>query len=54
VREALSWACRCGEGDAESANWSRSLRIDVDCRKAELKSAFCLRREFVLLRVGAV
>ena len=48
VRDALSWAWRCGEGDAESANWSRSFRIDVDCRRAELKRAFYLRREFAV------
>jgi predicted SAM-dependent methyltransferase len=45
----LSWAWRCGDGEAESANWSKSLRIDVDCRKAELKSAFCLQCELIRL-----
>jgi hypothetical protein len=42
VRDALSWPWSAGEGDTESAKRSRSLRIDVLCRKAELKSAFCL------------
>jgi hypothetical protein len=40
VRDALSWPCSAGEGDAESAKRSRSLRMEVLCRKAELKSAF--------------
>ena len=48
AKDAFSWAWRCGDGEAESANWSKSFRIDVDCRKALLKSAFCLRRKFVL------
>jgi hypothetical protein len=43
VSDAFSWACRCGEGDALSANWSRSFLIEVDCRKAELKRAFYSR-----------
>lgn len=41
MREALICAWRTGEGAALSANWSRSFRIDVDCRSAELKRAFC-------------
>ena len=52
ARDAFSWACRCGDGEAESANWSKSFRIDVDCRKALLKSAFCLRCEFALSNIS--
>jgi hypothetical protein len=40
---ALSCACR-HDGEAESANWSKSLHIDFDWRRAELKSASCSRK----------
>ena len=46
VREALIWPSRAGDGDDASAKASRSLRIAVDCRRAELKRTFCVCCEF--------
>jgi hypothetical protein len=40
VRLADIWPCSAGEGLDESAKRSRSLRMLVDCRRAELKRAF--------------
>lgn len=41
VRDAEIWPWRETLGVALSAKRSRSLRKDVDWRRAELKSAFC-------------
>lgn len=49
VRDAEIWPWRAGEGDAVSANRSRSLRMEDDWRSAELKSAFCLLPERALV-----
>ena len=40
VRDADIWPCSAGDGDDVSAKRSRSLRMDEDWRRAELKSAF--------------
>ena len=46
VREALICPSRAGDGDDASTKASRSLRIAVDCRRAELKRTFCVCCEF--------
>lgn len=40
VKEAEICPCNAGEEAVELENASRSLRMAVDCRWAELKSAF--------------
>lgn len=42
LRLAEIWPWSAGEGLDESAKRSRSLRMLVDSRRAELKSAFCM------------
>lgn len=40
MREADICPVRAGEGVGVAAKASKSLRIEVDCRRAELNSAF--------------
>ena len=47
ARDALAWPIRAGESEDEQllllwATASRSLRMAVDWRQAELKSEFCV------------